>query len=44
VNADIPIDFGRIANIIRGKIRPFDLRIQENACGANDLMDEYRNR
>jgi hypothetical protein len=44
VNADIPVDFGRIAKIICDKILPFNLGIQENACEANTLMDEYRNR
>jgi hypothetical protein len=44
VNADIPVDFGRIVKIICGKIRRFDLRVQENACAADALMDEYRDR
>jgi hypothetical protein len=42
VNGDIPVDFGRIVKIICGKIRRFDLRVQENACAADALMDEYR--
>jgi hypothetical protein len=42
VNADIPVDFGRIVKIICGKIRRFDLRVQENACTADALTDEYR--
>ncbi|MFZ0719041.1 hypothetical protein [Mycobacterium sp.] len=42
MNADIPVDLGRIVEIIYGKIRRFDLRVQENACAADALMDEYR--
>jgi hypothetical protein len=44
VNADIPVDFGRIAKPVSGKMRRFDLRVQENACAADALMDEYRDR
>jgi hypothetical protein len=40
VNADIPVDFGRIAKPVSGKMRPFDLRVQENACEANALINE----
>jgi hypothetical protein len=42
VNADIPVDLGRIVKIIYGKIRRFDLSVQENACAADALMDENR--
>jgi hypothetical protein len=42
VNADIPVDFGRIVKIICGNIRRFDLRVHENACAADALMDEHR--